>query len=85
MAYHLKGVLSSIGGLDHNGLAVFTYVRDRAVDSVEADQAPILLAKPSSREALMLALFAVAAQNAPHSGTYSAVQPLQAEVTKYRG
>ena len=58
---------------------------ERAVASVEAEQAPILLAKPSTREALMLALFAVAAQNAPHSGTYSAVEPLQAEVTKYRG
>ena len=36
VAYHLKGSLSSIGGLDHNGFAVFTYVSDRAVDSVQA-------------------------------------------------
>src|SRR5450432_967805 len=58
---------------------------NRAVASVEAEQAPILLAKPSSREALILALFAAAAQSAPHSGTYSAVAPAHAEVTKYRG
>jgi CheY-like chemotaxis protein len=57
----------------------------RAVDSVEAEQAPILLAKPSSREALVLALFAAAAQGEPHSGTYSAIDPMLAEVTKYRG
>ena len=57
----------------------------RAVDSVEAEQAPILLAKPTSREALVLALFAAAAQSEAHSGTYSAVEPLRAEVTKYRG
>jgi len=36
VTYHLKGVLSSIGGFDHNGFAVFTYVSDRAVDSVQA-------------------------------------------------
>ena len=56
-----------------------------AVDSVEAEQPPILLAKPSSREALVLALFAAAAQGEPHSGMYSAAEPQQAEVTKYRG
>jgi CheY-like chemotaxis protein len=57
----------------------------RAVQSVGADVAPILLAKPSSREALLLALFAAAAQTAPRSGTYCVVEPLAAEVTKYRG
>jgi CheY-like chemotaxis protein len=57
----------------------------RAVHSVGADVAPILLAKPSPREALMLALFAAAAQSAPCSGTYSVVEPVAPEVTKYRG
>jgi CheY-like chemotaxis protein len=57
----------------------------RAVDSIDAEQAPILLAKPTPREALVLALFAAAAHNEPRSGTYSAVEPLRAEVTKYRG
>jgi CheY-like chemotaxis protein len=61
------------------------YQLRRAVDSVEAEQAPILLAKPTSREALVLALFAAAAQSEPRSGTYSAVEPLRAEVIKYRG
>jgi CheY-like chemotaxis protein len=46
---------------------------------------PILLAKPTSREALLLALFATAAQGASRSGTYSAFQAGQAEVTKRRG
>lgn len=55
-----------------------------AVDRLGADQAPILLAKPSSREALMLALFAAAAHTAPRSGTWSIAEPV-AEVTKYRG
>jgi CheY-like chemotaxis protein len=57
----------------------------RAVDSVESEQMPILLAKPSSREGLMLALFAAAAHGEPHSGTYSVVESSQVEVTKYRG
>jgi CheY-like chemotaxis protein len=57
----------------------------RAVASVESEQVPILLAKPSSREALMLALFAAAAHGEPHSGTYSVVDSNQIEVTKYRG
>ena len=57
----------------------------RVVQRVGADLAPILLAKPSPREALLLALFAAAAQTAPRSGTYAAVEPLAAEVTKYRG
>jgi CheY-like chemotaxis protein len=57
----------------------------QSVDALEAEQPPILLAKPTSREALMLALFATAAQGEPHSGLYSAASPMQAEVTKYRG
>jgi CheY-like chemotaxis protein len=57
----------------------------RAVQRVGADSAPILLAKPSPRDALLLALFAAAAQSAPRSGTYSVVDPEALEVTKYRG
>jgi CheY-like chemotaxis protein len=67
-----------------NAEAARTLVK-RAVDSVEAEQAPILLAKPSSREALVLALYAAAAHGQPHSGTYSAIGSIEAEVTKYRG
>jgi len=55
-----------------------------AVERLGADQAPILLAKPSSREALMLALFAAAAHTAPRSGTWS-IAHTATEVTKYRG
>lgn len=57
----------------------------RAVQRVGAQREPILLAKPSPREALMLALFAAAAQTAPRSGTYSAVTAPALEVTKHRG
>jgi CheY-like chemotaxis protein len=57
----------------------------RAVNSVEAEQAPILLGKPSSRDALLLALFAAASRNQPRSGTYSAVELAPSEVIKYRG
>jgi CheY-like chemotaxis protein len=57
----------------------------RAVQRVGADLAPILLTKPSSREALLLSLFAVSAQAAPRSGTYSSAEPVALEVTKYRG
>jgi CheY-like chemotaxis protein len=57
----------------------------RAVQRVGADLAPILLAKPSPREALLLALFAAAAQTAHRSGTYSAAEHVAVEVTKYRG
>lgn len=56
----------------------------QVVDRVGAEQPPILLAKPSTREALMLALFAAAAHTAPRSGTWSIAEPA-AEVTKYRG
>lgn len=55
-----------------------------AVERVGADQAPILLAKPSTRESLMLALFAAAAHTAPRSGTWSVAEPV-AEVKNYRG
>ncbi len=57
----------------------------RVVQRLGAEHAPILLAKPSPREALLLALFAAAAQTAPRSGTYSVVEPVAREVTKYRG
>ena len=56
----------------------------RAVQQVGANLAPILLAKPATREALLLALFAAAAQTAPRSGTYSMAAVVR-EVTKYRG
>ena len=57
----------------------------QAVASVGADQAPILLAKPSSREALVLALYAAAAHSQPRSGTYSIADAVVTEVTNYRG
>jgi CheY-like chemotaxis protein len=57
----------------------------RVVQRVGSDSTPILLAKPSPREALLLALFAAAAQSAPRSGTYSVVEPMAPEVTNYRG
>ena len=57
----------------------------RTVQRVGATHAPILLSKPSPREALLLALFAAAAQTAPRSGTYSAIALPVREVTKYRG
>lgn len=55
----------------------------QVVESVGADQAPILLGKPSPREALLLAVFAAAAQSS-HSGTFARVEP-PFEVTIYRG
>lgn len=58
---------------------------EQVVRSLEAEQAPILLSKPSTREALMLALFAAAAQGEPRSGTYSAAPAVELGVTKYRG
>jgi len=57
----------------------------RVVEELGAEQAPILLAKPSSREALLLALFAAAAHAEPASGTFSIADIVPAEVTKYRG
>jgi CheY-like chemotaxis protein len=55
------------------------------VQRVGADRAPILLAKPSPRAALLLALFAAAAQTSARSGMYSVVEPVGLRVTKYRG
>jgi CheY-like chemotaxis protein len=57
----------------------------RVVQRVGADHAPILLAKPSPRAALLLALFAAAAQTTARSGMYSVVEPVVLGVTKYRG
>ena len=58
---------------------------EHVVERLEAEQAPILLAKPSTREALMLALYAAAAHGEPHSGTYAAAPVVELGVTKYRG
>ena len=60
----------------------------RAVTRVGAEaNPPMLLAKPATRESLVLALHAAAAHGAPRSGTYSAVAVDlgQGGVTKYRG
>jgi CheY-like chemotaxis protein len=61
-----------------------------AVASVAAEHPPVLLAKPQSREGLMLALFVAAAEGLPRSGTYFALDAADAdfgvaEVSKYRG
>jgi len=56
----------------------------QVVESVGANQAPILLAKPTPREALLLAVFAAAAHTSHRSGTYAVAEPFF-EVTKYRG
>jgi len=57
----------------------------QVIASVGAEQAPILLAKPSPREALLLALYAAAAHAEPRSGTYSVVDVGLTEVKNYRG
>jgi len=60
----------------------------RAVARVGTEASPpMLLAKPATRESLVLALYAAAAQGAPRSGTYSAVAVDlgHGAVTKYRG
>ncbi len=49
------------------------------------EQAPILLAKPSPREALLLALYAAAAHSEPRSGTYAVADAVVTEVKNYRG
>ncbi len=49
------------------------------------DLVPILLAKPSPREALVLALFAAASQASARSGTYATVESAAREVKTYRG
>ena len=56
----------------------------QVVESVGAEQAPILLAKPSPREALLLAVYAAAAHSSHRSGTFSVAEPALG-VTKYRG
>ena len=45
------------------------------VDRLKTKQAPILLAKPTSRAALLLALFAASAHGMQRSGTYAVVDP----------
>lgn len=56
----------------------------QVVAETGGEHAPILLAKPSPREALVLALYAAAAHAAPRSGTY-AVADIVTEVKNYRG
>ncbi len=57
----------------------------QVVAKVGAKHAPILLAKPSTREALLLALYAAAAHAEPRSGTYSVADAVVTEVKNYRG
>jgi CheY-like chemotaxis protein len=56
----------------------------RAVERAGVEYLPTLLAKPGSREALQLALFAAAAHAAPRSGTWAVAEPVHG-VKKYRG
>jgi len=56
----------------------------RVVQELGAPQ-PILLAKPSQREGLLLALFAAAAYAEPRSGTFSVQETPPFEVMKHRG
>ena len=58
---------------------------ERIVRTLEAEPAPILLAKPSTREALMLALYAASAHGEPRSGMYAVAPAVDTGVTKYRG
>ncbi|MEO6602170.1 MAG: response regulator [Polyangiaceae bacterium] len=57
----------------------------QVVAKTSSKHAPILLAKPSPREALRLALYAAAAHAAPRSGTYAVTDTVVTEVKKYRG
>jgi CheY-like chemotaxis protein len=57
----------------------------KAIAETNIDLAPILLAKPSPREALLLALHAAAAHGEPRSGTYSVADAVVTEVRNYRG
>ncbi len=57
----------------------------KAVSAVGSELAPILLAKPSPREALLLAVYAAAAHGEPRSGTYSVAGAVLTEVRNYRG
>lgn len=54
------------------------------IERVNADQPPMLLAKPCSREGLVLALSAAAAHSTARSGTW-AIGDAAREVTNYRG
>ena len=49
------------------------------------EHAPILLAKPSPREALRLALYAAAAHIEPRSGAYAVADTVVTGVKNYRG
>jgi CheY-like chemotaxis protein len=57
----------------------------QVVAATRAEHAPILLAKPSTREALVLALYAAAAHAEPRSGTYEVADAVVTEVKNYRG
>lgn len=57
----------------------------QVVDQIGVESAPILLAKPSPRQALLLALYAAAAHAEPRSGTYSVADTVVTEVKNYRG
>ena len=57
----------------------------QVVTASGSERAPILLAKPSTREALLLALYAAAAHDEPRSGTYTVVDTVVTEVKNYRG
>jgi CheY-like chemotaxis protein len=57
----------------------------QAVARTGGDHALILLAKPSPREALLLALYAAAAHAQPRSGTYAVADSVVTEVKNYRG
>jgi CheY-like chemotaxis protein len=56
----------------------------RSVARVGAAHTPVLLPKPSPREALLQTLFAAAAHHVPRSGTWAIAHPV-GEVKKYRG
>jgi CheY-like chemotaxis protein len=56
----------------------------RVVDELGAPP-PILLSKPTTREGLLLALFAAAAHAEPVSGTFSIAEGVPVEVIKHRG
>ena len=57
----------------------------RVVYDLGTPQLPILLAKPCSREGLLLALFAAAAHGEPLSGTFSVVEGAPLEPIEYWG
>jgi CheY-like chemotaxis protein len=57
----------------------------QVVAKIGGAHAPILLAKPSPREALLLALYAAAARAEPRSGTYVVTDAVVTAVKTYRG